>query len=90
MGLAPDIGHRGFALVVEGIEVLFEADVGRHSGVDGAAEPRLRSLRRHGIASSASVALQIRLDWRPTLSPKKRWPFQLVPVMALAIIDRLP
>src|SRR5271166_1428256 len=38
MGLALDVSHRGFALVVEGVEVLFQTIVGGDARVDGAAK----------------------------------------------------
>ena len=53
----------------------------RHSllAVGGRSFP----LFRRSAPSSAAAAF-------PCRSPKKRWPFQLVPVIALAIWDRLP
>src|SRR5271166_3279560 len=93
MGLALDVGLGGFALVVEGIEVLFETGVRRHAGVDGPSEPRLLALRRHSaaplgrkatdLAAWAALAVILAGDLRPDRNPKKRWPFQLVPVIAL-------
>ena len=124
MGLAPDIGLGCLALVVEGVEILFEPGVGGDAGVDRAAEPLLAPVDRHGAAPMSGSAVIASLvgsgrharwsvaalpfqpsDHRapfsvlappfphgrpPERSPKKRWPFQLVPVIALATIDRLP
>ena len=39
MGLALDVGLRRLTLIVEGVELLLEAGLGRDTGVDGAAEP---------------------------------------------------
>ena len=101
MGLALDIGLRGFALIVERVELLLETAVGGDAGVNCAPEARLMRLRRHGTAPGcggvdgvafaglAFARSAIASVWRPDRKPKKRWPFQLVPVIALATIDRL-
>ena len=78
MLLAPDIGLRGIVLGVEGIEVLFQSLVGGDAGVDGAAN----LLRSSGVHDRASFDGLSR-------SPKNLGPFQRVPVMAKAILDRL-
>ena len=38
MGLALDVGLRRLALVVEGVEVLLQTQVGGDAGIDGAAK----------------------------------------------------
>ena len=88
------------ALVIEGVEVLLETGVGGDAGVDGASEPRLPQIGRHGGAPGRSRAQEAGAlpapaamllgALRPERRPKKRWPFQLVPVIALAIMERLP
>ena len=76
--LAPNIGLRGIVLGVEGVEVLFEALVGGHPGVDCTAN-FFRSSRLHDRASFDGLSRK----------PKNRGPFQRVPVMAWAIFERL-
>ena len=75
MGLALDIGLGGLALRVERVEVLLEPVIGRHPRVDGAAQ-RLWA----GLGHPASFLSR---------RPKKRGPFQRVPVIARATWDRL-
>ena len=105
MRLAFDVGLRRLPLGVEGVEVLFEPLVGRDARIDRAAETALGHRILHGDAFPADppfapweavLSLLFRrsaaasdgavFPWR---SPKKRWPFQFVPVIALAIWDRL-
>jgi hypothetical protein len=47
MGLAPDVGFRPLAVVIEGIEVLFETRVGGDARVDGAAKGYLALVPFH-------------------------------------------
>ena len=54
MGLALDIGLGGLALVVEGVELLVEAMLGRDPGVDGAAQ-RFCGDRLHGSTPTAEA-----------------------------------
>ena len=75
MRLALDVGFGRLALVVEGVELLLEPMLGRDPGVDGAAQ-------RLGPRSRLASTTRSR-------RPKKRGPFQLVPVMARATSDRL-
>src|SRR5262249_45761024 len=70
MGLTPDIGLRRIMLGVERVEVLIEARLGRHAGIDGAADGS-PSGRRHDLVSTGILSRR----------PKNRGPFQLVPVM---------
>ena len=80
--LAGDIGGTGLALGIERVEALFKPFLGTLAGIDGAAPDRTgRGLCRiHGRASG----------WLPSLRrPKKRGPFQRVPVAASAIAERL-
>src|SRR5450432_1014483 len=108
MGLAPDIGLRSLALVVERVELLLHAVFGGDAGVDGAAKIVLALLRFHRAtpeprrpgcgppsptargsadraASSGAPATGRRLIFggssREGRNPKKRWPFQVVPVI---------
>src|SRR4051794_9332405 len=77
MGLALDVGLRGLALGVEGVEVLLKTVLGRDPRVDRAAQ-RLRGWAGHERSPGF---------W--PRRPKKRGPFQRVPVMARATCDRL-
>lgn len=65
------------ALSVERVEVLFEPLVGRHPGIDRAAN----RLRRSGLYG----------DFRDDLSRRQKnfGPFHRVPVIAKATFDRL-
>src|SRR5215204_5235066 len=76
VGLALHVSSPRLALRVERVEVLLEAVLGRHTGVDGAAQ-----------------RLGARFDHRPepfwSRRPKKRGPFQRVPVIARATLERL-
>src|SRR3984885_1490500 len=95
----PPAGHRA-------IEILLKALLGRDARIDGATQAASDRQIFHGDAfpAGAPFALQTAVlflllrrsapasaagvfPWR---SPKKRWPFQVVPVIALAIWDRLP
>ena len=64
MGLAPDIGFGCFALVVEGVEILFEACVGRDAGVDRASQPRFAACGHH----AARVSVRRSPSWRGFLA----------------------
>src|ERR1700686_3808390 len=67
---------------IQRVELLIEPVLGRDPGVDGAADRfDRRSLhdRVSPMASRSSLPLR----------PKKRGPFQLVPVMAKATLERL-
>ena len=78
MSLTSDIGLCRIILGIKRIEVLIEARLGRDPGIDGAAH--LTSDRsRHDLASTTILSRR----------PKNRGPFQLVPVMAKATLDRL-
>src|SRR3984957_4686763 len=118
MSLALDVGFRRLPLIVERVELLLQAMLGRDAGVDGATQYRFASLRFHGEAAcrlgrrakaappsligleaAPDEAASQSPDLRGTIpdrcdlavrKPKKRWPFQLVPVIALATCDRLP
>ena len=79
MGLAPDIGLGSIVLGIERVEVLLEPLVGRDPGVDRAAD------RLWLVPVFMSGALFDCLSRRP----KKRGPFQRVPVMAKATLERL-
>jgi hypothetical protein len=76
IGLALDVGLGRLALVVERVELLLEAVLGRDPGVDRAAQG-WRGGPRHGNGLARSRR------------PKKRGPFQFVPVMARATCERL-
>ena len=78
MGLTADIGLCRIILGIERVEVLIEAELGRDPGIDGAAD-RSSNGRRHDVASAEVLSRR----------PKNRGPFQLVPVMAKATLDRL-
>ena len=75
MGLALDVGLGGLALGVERVELLLQPMLGRDPGVDGAAQ--------------TLDARLFMLPGAPSRRPKKRGPFQRVPVMARATSDRL-
>src|ERR1700677_2829106 len=51
MSLALDIGFRGFPLIVERVELLVQAMLGRDAGINGAAQRGFASLRPHGDAA---------------------------------------
>ena len=76
MRLAADIGLRGIILGVEGIKVLLQPLVSRDAGIDRAANGRSG---RH--AEDRCDGLSRR--------PKNRGPFQRVPVIANATLERL-
>src|ERR1700733_3438847 len=106
MRLALDVGLARLPLGVEGIEILLKPLLGRDARIDGAPQAAPDRLVLHGEASPADApfALQALVPFLlfrrsvptsagvvfPWRSPKKRWPFQVVPVIALAIWDRLP
>jgi hypothetical protein len=105
MRLTLDVGLRRPPLGVEGIEALFEPQVRRDTRLDGATETAfvhllhdvcLQTMRRSAIVTAngpsffrciLSSTIGAGFPWQ---SPKKRWPFQVVPVITLAIWDRLP
>ena len=98
--LALDIGFAGFPLSVERVEVLFEPVIGRDARVDRAAADlvglasALRSGRARLMARSPSQRDRQRsvaeLDSACLARiPKKRGPFQRVPVIAWATFDKL-
>ena len=51
MSLALDVGFRCLPLIVERVELLLQAMLGRDAGVHGAAQRRFASLRSHGDAA---------------------------------------
>src|SRR5690606_9953000 len=73
--LTGDIGLAGFALRIERVELHVEPFLARLSGVDRAAQTAL------GLCSVHRSIL------RASPSPKKRYPFQLLPEIALAAAD---
>src|SRR5258708_4528327 len=74
---------RGSSIVlrIQRVELLIEPVLGGYPGVDGAAD----RFDRSWLHDRASVADLSSLSLRP----KKRGPFQLVPVMAKATLERL-
>jgi hypothetical protein len=78
MGLTADVGLRGIMLGVERVEVLLEPMLGRHAGVDRAAN-RFGGSVLHGRASDDGLSRR----------PKNLGPFQREPVIAKATLDRL-
>src|SRR5512139_51457 len=77
-GLTTDIGLRRIILGIERVEVLIEARLGRDPGINGAADGSSGG-RGHDFSSREILSRR----------PKNRGPFQLVPVMAKATLDRL-
>ena len=77
MGLTADIGLRGVMLGVQRVEVLLQPMVGRHAGIDRAAN-RLDGPALHGRTSDDGLS-----------RPKNLGPDQRVPVIAKATLDRL-
>src|SRR6478735_11403152 len=77
MGLAFDIGAGSLILGIQRVELLVEAILGRDPGIDRAPDDLSgqRFSRPHGPSSPLSSL---------SLRPKKRGPFQRVPVMAMA------
>ncbi len=73
-----DVGLASFALGIERVKLQLQPMLGRLAGVDGAA-PQFVGLGAHGRA----------LSLRSLRRPKKRGPFQRVPVMMRAICERL-
>jgi hypothetical protein len=80
VGLAPDLGGGGIVLGVQRVELLVEPMIGRDPRIDRASDRSDRN-SLHGRASITRSSL--------SLSPKKRGPFHLVPVMAKATLERL-
>jgi len=78
MGLTADIGLCGVMLGVQRVEVLLQPMVGRHAGVDRAAN-RFGAPVLHGRASDNGLSRK----------PKNLGPFHREPVMAKATLDRL-
>src|SRR5688572_13000799 len=81
MGLAADVGLSRIALGIKGIEILIEPVVGGDAGVDGATNPRAPRCAHTRASSVTRVCL--------SRKPKKRGPFQRVPVIARATSERL-
>ena len=73
MGLALDVGLAGLPLGVEGVELEIEVMFGGLAGLDGTPQ-------RLGLS---------RLHREAVRSPKNLGPFQAVPVMARAMVERL-
>ena len=78
MGLTADVSLRGVILGIQRVEVLLKPLVGRHAGVNGAADGLGRPLLR-GRTSDAGLSRR----------PKNLGPFQREPVIAKATLDRL-
>src|SRR5262249_54813348 len=76
VGLAADVGFRGFALGVEGVEFLVESLFGALARVDGTAHGNGR--RGFGLAGSSHCLPPF------SVRPKKKCPEQCEPVTALA------
>jgi hypothetical protein len=81
MGLTLDIGGGGLVLRVQRVELLVKPVVGGDPGLDRAAN-RFDRRSLHGRVSTADRSAL-------SLSPKKRGPFHLVPVIAKATLERL-
>src|SRR6478609_3832640 len=81
MGLAFDIGAGSFILGIQRVEFLIEPVLSRDPGIDTAPDDLSgqRLSRPHGPSSPSTVLSR---------RPKKRGPFQRVPVMAKAIAER--
>src|SRR5258706_4480593 len=81
MRLALDVGGIGIVTSIQRIDLLVESMFRGDAGVDGTADgPDRRSLHDRAPASNRSSL---------SLSPKKRGPFHLVPVIAKATLERL-
>src|SRR6476659_1956887 len=78
MSLTADIGLRGVILGIQRVEVLLKPVLGRHAGIDGAAN-RLGRRVLHDLTSDAGCSRR----------PKNLGPFQRVPVTAKPSVDRL-
>lgn len=74
--LTLDVCSRGLALGIERVELLLQIVVGRDPGVDGTPQPLALPALGRTSRSLGSATLVRR--------PKKRRPFQRVPVMARA------
>src|SRR5882757_9102199 len=81
MGLTLDIGGGSLVLRVQRVKLLIESMVGRNPGIDRAAD----WLDRRSLHGRASIVDRSSLP----LSPKKRGPLHLVPVIAKATLERL-
>ena len=81
MRLTADIGLGGITLGVERVEILVEPVIGGHPGINRTADPR--ALCRGHARASGSITFGL------SRRPKKRGPFQRVPVMAKAVSERL-
>ncbi|YBW38421.1 hypothetical protein ACMYR2_0925 [Nitrobacter sp. TKz-YC01] len=78
MRLTSDIGLGCIILGIQRVELLIKAGVRRHPGIDRAPD------------NTVVVRLHVRTPLPfPARRPKKRGPFQFVPVIANAIPDRL-
>src|SRR5258706_5784485 len=82
MGLTFYICGSSVILRIQRVELLIEPMFGGHSGVDRAAD-RFKRRSLHDRASPMAERSSL------FLRPKKRGPFQLVPVMAKATLERL-
>src|SRR5258708_36389655 len=82
MSLTLYIGRGSIVLRIERVEFLIEPMLGGYPGVNGAADRfDRRSLHDRASPTASRSSLFLR--------PKKRGPFQLVPVMAKATLERL-
>src|SRR3984893_8487374 len=81
MGLAFDVGGGSLVLRVQRVDLLVEPVLGRDPGIDRAADLLDRS-SPHGWTPIVDLSSLSR-------RPKKRGPFQLVPVMRKATLERL-
>src|SRR3954451_7174478 len=84
--LALDGGLAGLSLGIEGVEGEIEVMLGGFAGVDRAALDLWRRAFLHGPAPRLARAAD--RSW-PSVRPKKRQPFQRVPVISLAMAERL-
>src|SRR5258707_8163438 len=82
MGLTLYIGGSSVVLRIQRVELLIEPMLGGDPGVDGAADRFDRSWLHDRASPMANESAL-------SLSPKKRGPFHLVPVMAKATLERL-
>src|SRR5258708_2694523 len=81
MSLTLDIGGGSLVLRVQRVELLVEPMIGRNPRIDRAAD----RLDRRSLHGRASIVDRSSLS----LSPKKRGPLHLVPVIAKATLERL-
>src|SRR5260370_23004565 len=81
MRLTLYIGGSSIVLRIQRVELLVQPVLSRDPGVDGAANRFDRSSLHDRASNICRSAF--------SLKPKKRGPFQLVPVMAQATVERL-